>query len=409
VHTGEGAPLERATVVMRNGLIEAVGPGAAIPAGAWVVEGAGLWVYPGLIDALSTWGIPPEPAPAPGPVPAPAPTPVGQPPVSAPPPAQGPEDRPQTTSWLHAADLVRPSDARIAAARSGGFTTAVVFPTAGIFAGQGAALNMAGERAGEMLVAGRTATYVSLATRGFTSFPGSLMGAIAYVRQVYIDADFYQAEKKAYEANPRGRRRPDYDRALEGVLAAPRVLLPASRKTEIERMIRFAAELKRPAALYGGHEAYGAIEALRAAGLPVLLNLKWPEWNKDADPEVRDSLRTLEFRERAPGSAQALARAGVRFAFYSGGIDKPAEIRKAVKKAIDAGLSTADAIRALTLSAAEIHGFADRAGSIEPGKIANLVAADGDLFQEKTKIRYVFVDGVKYEPLEEASGAKEGQ
>ena len=133
----------------------------------------------------------------------------------------------------------------------------------------------------------------------------------------------------------------------------------------------------------------------------ALVNAKWPEKEKDADPEAEESLRTLRFRDRAPGTPAALAKAGVPFAFYDGGLAGPKDMLKNVKKAVDAGLPPEAALRALTLSPAEIFGVADRLGSIEPGKIANLVVTDGDLFSEKTKIKFVFVDGRKFEVKEE--------
>src|SRR4029077_8587216 len=102
------------------------------------------------------------------------------------------------------------------------------------------------------------------------------------------------------------------------------------------------------------------------------------------------------FRDRAPSSPAALAKAGAKLAFYSGGITAPKDILKAAKKSIDVGLSPDVALRALTLSSAEIFGVADRLGSIEKGKIANLVIADGDLFNEKTNIKYVLVDGQRF-------------
>src|SRR5260370_10054717 len=139
----------------------------------------------------------------------------------------------------------------------------------------------------------------------------------------------------------------------------------------------------------GGRESAGK-------KLPGLVNSKWPEAEKDADPEDKPSLRTVRFRDRAPASSAALAKAGVKFAFYSGGLTAPKDALKAAKKSIDAGLSPGAALRALTLSAAEIFGVADRLGSIESGKIANLVVTDGDLFEEKTKIKMVFVDGRRF-------------
>jgi hypothetical protein len=291
----------------------------------------------------------------------------------------------------------------------------VTYPTTGIFGGQGAAINLGGEKPGQMVVAAPTGLYLSLGTRsmgggGGGGFPGSLMGVIAYIRQIYLDADHYKMAKSAYAANPRGSRRPAYDRALEGVLESPRILLPADRLVEIDRMQRFASELKVSAILYGGHEAHRAVDLLKRAGTPVLINLRWPERDRDADPELEESLRVLERQEKAPSAPSALAKAGVKFAFYSGSVERPADLRRAVKQAIDAGLSSDDAVRALTLHAAEIYGLADRLGSVEKGKIANLVVADGDLFAEATRIKYIVVDGVKYEPTAEApENAGEGR
>jgi hypothetical protein len=142
--------------------------------------------------------------------------------------------------------------------------------------------------------------------------------------------------------------------------------------------------------------SYEVAGEIAAQKLPVLVDLKWPEADKDADPDEVPSLRTLRFRERAPSSPAALAKAGVKFAFYSGSITAPKDILKAVKKSIDAGLAPDAALRALTLSPAEIFGVSDRLGSIEKGKIANLVITDGDLFDEKSKIKFVFVDGRRY-------------
>ncbi|MBK7930787.1 MAG: amidohydrolase family protein [Bryobacterales bacterium] len=392
IYTGTGAVIERGNVVVRDGLVEAASASAAIPPDAWIIEGLGLTVYPGFTNAMSNWGIPraassQEPASSRGRGAAPA-GPV----------VRGPEDRPSNTAWLSGVELVQSGDAGIAQARDAGFTSAVVFPSTGIFAGHGSWINLAGDKPGQMVVASPLGQSLSVRTSGFTSFPGSLMGAFAYIRQVYLDADHYQAAKELYAKSPRGMRRVEYDRALEGVLASPRVLLPAATRVELERMAKFGAELKRDVVLYGGHDAARAIEAIKASGFPVLVSLQFPEKPKEANPDVRDSVRTLELREAAPAAAAALQKAGVKFAFYSGGIEKPSELRAALKKAIDAGLSREDAVRALTLSAAEIYGVADRVGSLEAGKIANLTVVDGDWFQERSKVKAVIVDGVKYEP-----------
>jgi imidazolonepropionase-like amidohydrolase len=173
-------------------------------------------------------------------------------------------------------------------------------------------------------------------------------------------------------------------------------------------MIALAKELKLNAVLYGGHEAWRATGLLKQTNTPVLVSLKYPAKARDADPAENEPVRLLELRDKAPTAAGALAKAGVRFAFYSDGVATPKELMRAVKKAIDAGLPSDDALRALTLSAASIYGVDNRIGSIEKGKIANLVVTDGDLFAETTKVRYVFVDGAKFEPRPEEPATPPG-
>ncbi len=398
-----GPPIESGTVVVRDGIIEAVGPNITAPADAWVIEGKGLTVYPGLVDALSTWGVPGLAPPAavaggrrgagsPGPVPFPtAPQPV----------INGPEDRPSNTSYLKIADQLVATDATITTARDAGFTTAVTFPNTNIFAGQGAMFSLAGERPGQMVVVPSAGLYLTMRSTSFATYPGSLMGVIAYIRQIYLDADHYKAANAIYAKHPQGLMRPAYDRTLEAVINSPRALLPARRMVEIDRMLRFAQEVKINAVLYGGDEAWRSVELLQKAKVPILVSLKWPERARDADPALNDPLHELEMRDKAPSAPAALAKGGVKFAFYSDGLATPKEVVRAVKRAIDAGLAPADAVRAMTLSPAEIYGVADRLGSIDKGKIANLLVTEGDLFQDKTKVKYVFVDGMKYEPVPE--------
>jgi imidazolonepropionase-like amidohydrolase len=391
-----GPAFDRGTVVLRGGLIESVGANASIPADAEVIDGTGLTVYPGLIDALSTWGMPGTAA---------AGGRGGRGGAAAAPqeaPAKGPEDRPATTSWIKAADEIQPNDRRIETARSAGFTTAVVFPTRGIFGGQGSIINLAGDRSEEMVLVPSAGQYITMQTQ--RGFPNALMGVIAYVRQMYLDADHYKLVKQAYDANPRGMQRPEYDRALEGVIESKRILLPANRWIEIERMAKFGAELKQPTILYGMREGFETRALGSIKNTPVLVSLKWPEKARDADPDEVELLRTLEVREKAPTSPSVLKNAGVKFAFYSDGLDAPRDIQRGVKKAMDAGLSREDALRALTLSPAEIYGVADRIGSIEKGKIANLVVTRGEIFDDRTKVEMIFIDGKKHVPAPEPPG-----
>ena len=97
-----------------------------------------------------------------------------------------------------------------------------------------------------------------------------------------------------------------------------------------------------------------------------------------------------------------LARAGVKFGFFSDGLATAPDLKKALKKAVDSGLSRAQAVRALSLSVAEMYGVSDRLGSVEKGKIANLVVTKGEIFDDKSNIQYLFIDGKQFQPSKEA-------
>ena len=388
-----GPPIEGATIIISRGIITAIGKDAAIPPEAWVIDGKGLTVYPGLVDSFTDVGIPSAP-PTGG---------EGGGPRRPQESARGPQDRPGSTPWKSAADEVSLNDKRIESWRSAGFTTVVSAPKGGFFPGQAAVLDLAGEHAGDMVVKSPVAIPVSFQLSGGFGggFPDSLLGVLAYVHQVWLDTDWSIRAQAIYEKNPRGVARPRYDRTeaalAESVEDHALVLVPANNAVQLRRALELVDRWQVHGALYGGQMAYEVAPEIAAKKLPVLVDLKWPEAEKDADPEFKPSIRTLRFRDRAPSSPAALTKAGVKFAFYSGGISAPKDILKAAKKSIDAGLAPDAALRALTLSPAEIFGVADRLGSLESGKIANLIVADGDLFEEKTKIKMVFVDGHKFE------------
>ncbi|HEY2352612.1 MAG TPA: amidohydrolase family protein [Candidatus Acidoferrum sp.] len=387
-----GPPAENVTVIISRGMIAAVSRDAKIPDEAWVIEGKGLTVYPGLIDAFTDVGLS-------------APGSANEATPRKPEPARGPEDRPATTPWRIGADELNLGDKRIETWRNGGFTTVVSAPKGGFFPGQASVLDLAGEHPGDFVVKYAAAIALNLhAPGGFGSgFPDSPMGVLAYVRQVWLDTDWSTRAQAAYEKNSRVER-PHYDRTdatLAAALAQHEVvLIPANSSMEIRRSLELADRWRVSGVIYGGQMGYETAAEIGAKKLPVLMNAKWPEADKDADPENKPSLRTLRFRDRAPSAPAALAKAGVKFAFYSGGMATPKEVLKAVKKSMDAGLAEDAALRALTLSPAEIFGVSDRLGSIEVGKIANLVVTDGDLFEEKTAIKMIFVDGERFEPRE---------
>ena len=409
VHIGDGTVLDQATVVIRDGLIVSVQAGGEVPAGTAPMDAAGKHVYPGFITALSDLGLGGD-------------SPEGRQGAAGgredgPPPSRGPEDRPDTFSWRLAADDLRAADERIATRRSAGFTSAVSAPGDGIISGRAAFLNLMGDDPRDLVLTPDVAVMVRLETRGFRSFPGSMMGVIAYLRQLFLDASHYGEVWRMYDEDPSGLARPRYDRTLAPLAAAAAgdqpVLLPANLDKEVRRMVGLAEEFGVQPILYGGHEAAESAEFLAEKGVPLLVDLNWPKADPEADPEAEVSLRDLRLRDRAPAGPAALAAAGVRFAFYmgetSGSGGGPPGRREgasagsggdlaAVRQAVERGLDREAALTALTMAPAEIFGVADRVGTLQAGRIANLVIADNDVFEDGAKIEAVFVDGVIHRP-----------
>ncbi len=400
-----GRTIDNGTIVLKNGVITAIGAKVDVPSDAWVIDGSGLTVYPGLIDGLTTLGLS-RPSGS-GPAVRRAATPRGGGAGSGgqaadSPYSRGPADRPATFTWVMAADQLQPDDEQLQTWRQAGFTSVVTAPERGFFPGHAALIDLAGERPNDMVVKTPVALRMNLrGGRGHRGYPSSLMGAFAYVKQIFLDAEHYAQAWTRYESDPRGRERPAYDRALEPLTAVrsgeEQLLFPASTATEIKRAIRTADEIGARAIIYGLHSGYEVAPLLAQLKLPVLVSLDWPKAPEDGDPEADTQLEVLRFRLLAPTTPARLAEAGVRFAFYSDGIKRPAEVIAAARKATEAGLDADAAIRALTLSVAEIFGAADRLGSLDAGKIANLVVTNGDLLDEDTKVKMVFVDGERFE------------
>ena len=409
VVTVSGATLDGATVVVDNGIITAVGRGVDLPAGAWVIDGAGKTVYPGLFDAFTTLGHGSAPGgggfggfggPGGG---------GGQ--GESPPHSWGPEDRPGTSTWLTAADDIDGGDDRFEEWRGAGFTTVLTTLHAGLVPGQAAVLNLRSfDRPREMVVATPVAMRVNLRDRArtFSGYPGSSMGVLAYLKQLYYDAMHYQDAWAAYEADPRGKRRPEWDLALEPLrmqfAEGWPALFPADGRSDIGRALATTREMGVRPIVYGAQEAYASADLLAENGVSALVNLDWPEAPTDGDPEAVPDLSQLRRYDRAPTTPAMLAEAGVRFAFYSGGLGGPGEVLPAVRRAVAQGLAEDAAVRALTLAPAEIFGVSDRLGSIDEGKIANLVVTDGGLLDEETRVEVVFVDGEMFEAAEEGGG-----
>ncbi|HEX6650007.1 MAG TPA: amidohydrolase family protein [Pyrinomonadaceae bacterium] len=391
--TVSGPVIERGTVVIRNGLIAAAGANVNAPPDARVIDGSGLTVYPGLIDSFTTLALP-EASPVPSPAggggffAAPPPRPTGGP-NSTQPPGLQPE--------VMVEDIIRTGGNEIESSRSIGITTALTSPRTGIWMGQSALINLAGDTPQQMIVRSPVAMHVSFTPlRG--TYPGSLMGVFATLRQMMLDAQRYRDSMQIYERNPRGMRRPETDRSLAALLPVldgrMPVVMIANSEREISRALDLATEFKLRLIIAGGREADRVAERLAKQNVPVLLSLNLPRRTTAALPEADpEPMRVLRERVEAQQTAGKLAKAGVRFAFESGSLTNISDLMVNAQRVIENGLPSADAVRAFTIWPAQILGVESQLGSIEAGKIANLTVTRGDLFARDTRVTHVFIDG----------------
>jgi imidazolonepropionase-like amidohydrolase len=420
--TAAGAPIDNGTVVMRRGVIEAVGASVAVPSDAAVVDGSGLTVYPGLIDLGNTRAAD-QPAPQ---------------------PPQNIRTTAELERWkrqqilkpqARAADAVKVDDAELTRLASAGITSVLALPAGDVISGQSALVNVVAPpdepqignivegRRGLVVVKSPIALHVSFPDRPRAApngYPESLMGVIAFVRQAFLDAQHYAAERSAAEKGARAvpasagetpapasarlaeapearRRQASDDPALEAMQPAIDRKMPvafeANEGRQILRALRMAKELKLEAIVTGARRADEVAAELKAQNVRVIYSLNYPQRPRILAPDADEPIDTLRTRAESPKVPGELAKAGVTFAFSSAGLTDPKDFVKNAAKAIKAGLAEDAAIRALTITAATIAGVSDRLGSIEKGKTANLLVTDGNLFDEKTKITRVFVEG----------------
>ena len=407
--TVSGATIEKGTIVIRNGMIDAVGASLATPADAQVFDATGLTVYPGFIDALTNLGMAAPPPPQGGgrgggggpAVPAVAAQPASNSNYAA---GLRPDDS--------AFDELREGEAQFDASRNAGFTTALTIARGGIFNGQSAVIDLAGDSVSAMVVKSPFAQHITFSTIP-GQYPGSLLGTFAQIRQHFYDAQRLQEIEKIYAANPKGLKRPEMDKSLEALFPAINGKMPvvfnANREKEIIRAIGLINEFKLNGIIAGGQEAWKVADRLKASNIPVLMSLNFPKRTAAASPESDpETLETLRFRAETPKCAARLAAAGVKFAFQSGGATALGDYFTNAGHAVEGGLSRDAAIRAMTLGAAELLGVDNRLGSIEAGKIANLTLVKGDLLGKDKFVPQIIVDGKVFEQKETPRAAPGG-
>jgi imidazolonepropionase-like amidohydrolase len=384
--TVSGATIDNGTILIQNGKIAAVGANVTVPAGAEKIDGKGLSVFPGMIDAGTNLGLSEISLGVPGSVD------VG-------------ETGDQNAN-AKAFKGINPHSTHINVTRVNGITTVLSYPTGGLIAGEAAVIDLSGSTQAEMALVpefGLVINFPRISTfGGFT--PGVGRQTIEFSEAVKRrDTELDNLKKTLKEAENYGRAKDAYEKdktlpypptdiRLEALVPYIRgqrpVIFTAERERDIRGVVKFASEIKLKAIILGGQDAWKVADDLKKNDIAVIYTniYNLPVQDDDA----------YDYLFEAPSKMQ---QAGVKFAISTGN-DGP-EIRDLPYHAGLAGafgLSKEDALKSVTLFPAQILGISDKVGSIEVGKMANIVVADGDILEPRTNIKYLFIDG-KLMPL----------
>ncbi len=377
-----GQVIESGTIVLRGGLIEALGADVSPPADAVLIDGEGLTVYPGFIDAYSQAGL-------------------------ALPGRQEREHAGNIADRL-ATEYFDPASTDLAEYLQQGLTAALVARSDGVFGGQAVLMNLMGDDVPSMTV--RAPVVQVMGYQGQNDYPGTLMAVVAYQRQTLIDASYHDLLQTRYRRDPRTMVRPPADPDLEALIGVSKgessVLGIVHLENDFKRLRSLAAEYSLNYWIAGAEEAFRVPDLIEAAGVPVLVSLNFPSINQVTGYWFDRAYRNLNEEEKEAlddrdeaavhSNPAAVFRTGVPFALATGGMRSVGDFLKNLRLAVEAGLPAEEALKALTINPAAIFGVADVLGTLEPGKIANLTVTEGDIFtDEEAWIAHVFVDGRK--------------
>ena len=389
-----GQAIEKAVVVLRDGLIAEVGAGVAVPPDAEVIDGQGLHVYAGWFDARSTLGLGDTKR-----APEARKREEGEKPdvVREAPPRMEQANRKGVRTDLRAASLLNVSEGDLKKHHAGGFALALSAPAEELLGGLGALHALSGAPPRNALLRAWTGLHGGFKTYG-EGYPTTSMGTVAHLRQVLSDAVHYGRPPAP------GKPRPPLDAALEALQPLLRREIPlvfeADGERDILRALALAAEFKLKLVISGGAEAGRAADALKAADVPVILGLGLPkDPPKRKDPEIEPEKLKKErerLRDERIRTAQTLHEAGVPFCFSTQGIE-PKEALASLKKRVDLGLKPEAALAGLTTNPAQLFDVLPAQGTIEKGKAATLTILTAPLGDAKAAVKHVIVDGLRFD------------
>jgi imidazolonepropionase-like amidohydrolase len=407
-----GRRIDKGTVIVKNGLILSVGKGLAIPPEAIVIKGDSMFVYAGFIDGLSRTGVtkPKEETSR----------------ERVPNPGNPPPEKAGITPQVDVRNLLNPADKSVEEFRGLGFTTAQVVPYGVLLPGSAAIVNFNGKSPDQAVLIGRSALYSELsANQGV--YPSNILGIMAKWRELYRQAAQAKSYDGLYASNKSGLPRPETNRILEAfypvIDKGIPVLFKAEKLLDVHRVLTLKTDLGFPLVLAGVKEGWDVTDKIKASGSKVFLSIDLPDAVKEEKKDKKDEKteasaekvalekRKADFIAKYEAQAAVFQKAGIKFGFTA--LDaKASTVHANLRRMIKAGLTEDQALAALTTSPAELLGMSDRLGSIDNGKIANLVLSDKPYFDEKAKVKYVFVDGIMFklenkEPKKDANAKVE--
>lgn len=368
--------IERGTVVVRGGTIEAVGETVAVPADAEIIDCTGLTIYPGLIDSGSGLGL----------------TEVGS--LAE---TRDADDIGDIIPHFQALTAVNPNSVVIPVTRLNGVTTVLTVPTGGLFPGTSALINLHGYTPEQMLVGDarlvvlefpRTGRRGSFDRRSDEDIKKTSDKALAKLNDTWDMAVTQARIDSAYAASPEAGRARPYVPAMDALAQVIRgekmLLIEVNAAQDIRKALEWieARNLKGKVVLSGVIEGWRVADRIAAAGIPVL-----------AGPVLTIPARETDRYDKAYANPGLMAKAGVQVAIKSGETENTRNLPYHAGFAAAYGMDRDAALRAVTIEPARIFGVADRLGSVEAGKTANLIVTTGDPFETRTKLRHLFIDG----------------
>lgn len=402
VITAPGQAGTKATVIFKDGVILGVGSGLQIPKEAKIISGDSLFVYPGFIDGAGSMGITrPKEAERPKDL------------VSSNPP----DEFAGITPWRTAVDQFAISGNQVDDWRKTGFTISQILPDGGMLPGKAAIMVLGDGNATNLIQVNSSLAANFRGSRNM--YPATLAGVMAKFRDVYQNTTLALEHEKMY-ASTAGVKRPQTTPTQAAMAAAVQkqipVLFTASSDLEIRRALALQKELGFKLVLTGLENYETVIDQIKASGTPVLIKLQVPD-DKAVKSQKTEGVtdatkaqyqRVKESYEKALKQASMLEKAGIPFAFSTADA-KPGDAMKAIQTMIKNGLSEKAAFAALTTNPASILGISRVAGSIEKGKMANLIVSTDAVFHEDAQIKHVVVDGNIFTYEVKKKAAKEEQ